>query len=167
MKKYLLNFLLVVSLTLTATPPLLAEDNNLTLTDDCAGDVIEAKEVGVPILLVFGADDCDYCERLKREVLKPGIENHDFDRKVLIREFDINAHGKIIDFDGEKIRTGVFVDRYNIYATPTIIIVDYQGKPLADPIVGYDNADSYRQLLIQRIEYAILALDMAKVASAE
>lgn len=166
MKKYLINLLLAASLAVSAAP-LLAEDKNLTLTDDCAGDVIEAKEVGVPILLVFSADDCDYCERLKHEVLKPGIENNEFDRKVLIREFDIHARGKIIDFDGEKVRTGVFVDRYNIYATPTIVIVDYHGTPLADPIVGYNDKESYVQMLTQRIEYAILALDMSQVASAE
>ncbi|MCG8428119.1 MAG: thioredoxin fold domain-containing protein [Chromatiales bacterium] len=142
-----------------------AESSTLPVTDDCADDAVEAKEIGVPILMVFSADDCDYCERLKNDVLKPGIESNQFDRQVLIREVDINAGGKIIDFDGVKVRTGIFVDRYNIYATPTIVIVDYNGTPLASPIVGYNNEDSFRQLLSERIEYAILALDMAQVAA--
>ena len=60
-----------------------------------------------------------------------------------IRELDIKRGGKIRDFDGEKIRTKIFVDRYDVYATPTLVLVDHQGDPLGTPIVGFNNPEDY------------------------
>lgn len=45
-----------------------------------------------------------------------------------IRELDIDCGGKIRDFDGEKIRTRIFVKRYGIYATPTLMLVDFRAN---------------------------------------
>ncbi|MEJ2590631.1 MAG: hypothetical protein P8178_04365 [Candidatus Thiodiazotropha sp.] len=72
-------------------------------------------------------------------------------REPLIREFDINAGGKLTDFDGERIRSRQFKRRYGIFATPTLLILDPDGKLLSDPIVGYNSAGEYRQLLEQSL----------------
>jgi thioredoxin-related protein len=106
-----------------------------------------ARQQHRPILVVFSADTCGYCVKLKREVIKPlsygPVEGHN----LLIREFDINAGGKITDFNGESIRSRQFKRRYNIFATPTLLILDADGQLLADPLVGYNSASEYRELL--------------------
>ena len=144
---------------LFATPLLHAED-------DC-GDGPEthwnavaksSEESGRPIMMVFSSDDCGYCVKLKTEVIEPGLHQGYLQEKVLVREFNIDASGKVEDFDGLPVRSRRFVSRYDIYATPTVIIVDPQGNRLVNPIVGYDNLESYRERLDQVIEDATRSL---------
>jgi thioredoxin-related protein len=117
-----------------------------------------ARETHLPILVVFNADTCGYCQRLKDEVIEP--LTHDSDHKLpLIREFDIHSSGKIIDFNGDPIRSRQFKKRYNIYAIPTLMILDPDGKPLTDPIVGYNSQDEYLELLRTSLVASFQALD--------
>ncbi|MCP3869104.1 MAG: thioredoxin fold domain-containing protein [Gammaproteobacteria bacterium] len=94
-------------------------------------------------MVVFSNPDCTYCVRLKKQVLVPLVRGGKLPSKVLLREFSIDRGGKITDFDGERVRTRIFLKRYNIYATPTVVFVDYKGEPLASPIVGYNEPDAY------------------------
>ena len=116
-------------------------------TDDWSAEVAAACRAGLPILILFGSENCGYCERLKSEVFEPLAQNGAIKSLGWIRELDIKRGGKIRDFDGEKIRTKIFVDRYGVFATPTLILVDNQGKPLGAPLVGYNNAEDYRSYL--------------------
>ena len=100
-----------------------------------------------PILVVFSADTCGYCVKLKREVMEPLSHNPRAEEPLLIREFDINAGGKVTDFNGERIRSRQFKRRYGIFATPTLLILDADGQLLTDPLVGYNSASEYRELL--------------------
>lgn len=72
--------------------------------------------------------DCGYCDRLKKEVLEPLVTRSELRSFARIRELDIDCGGKIRDFDGEKIRTRIFVKRYGIYATPTLLLVDFRAN---------------------------------------
>ncbi len=155
---------------LFATPLLHAED-------DC-GDGPEthwntvaktSEESGRPIMMVFSSNDCGYCVRLKTEVIEPGLQQGDLGQKVLVREFNIDASGKVEDFDGLPVRSRHFVSRYDIYATPTVIIVDPRGKRLGSPIVGYDNLEAYSERLDKAIEDAARSLhgDGPSVAAPE
>jgi thioredoxin-related protein len=110
-----------------------------------------ARERHTPILVIFSAESCSYCIKLKQEVIDPLARQPDHEGRPMIREFDINAGGKVTDFDGERIRSRLFKRRYGIYATPTLVIVDPDGRLLSDPIVGYNSAREYRQLLQQSL----------------
>jgi thioredoxin-related protein len=127
-------------------------------TRDWAGLSNIARETHLPILVVFNADTCGYCQRLKNEVIEP--LTHDTDLKLpLIREFNIHSSGKIIDFNGDPIRSRLFKKRYNIYAIPTLMILDAEGNPLTDPIVGYNSQDEYLELLRTSLVASFQALD--------
>lgn len=112
-------------------------------TDDWNAEVTEARKAGLPVLILFTSEYCGYCDRLKSELLKPLAQNGDIKNFGWIRELDIKRGGKIRDFDGEKIRTKIFVDRYGVYATPTLVLVDNQGRPIGTPIAGYNNPEEY------------------------
>jgi thioredoxin-related protein len=117
-----------------------------------------ARETHLPILVVFNADTCGYCQRLKNEVIEP--LTHDTDQKLpLIREFDIHSSGKINDFSGDPIRSRQFKKRYKIFAIPTLMILDAEGNPLTDPIVGYNSQDEYLELLRTSLLASFQALD--------
>ena len=127
-------------------------------TDDFATEASLAKRAGVPLMVVFSTDDCPYCVRLKNQVLLPLVKNGKLSNKVLLREFNIDIGGKVTDFDGERVRSRVFVSRYDIYATPTVVLVDYDGEPLATPIVGYNEPDAYTEQLNETIDSATMTL---------
>lgn len=116
-------------------------------TDDWSVEVVDAQRSGRPVLILFSTEYCSYCERLKTEVLEPLLKRGELGNAVRIRELDIDRGGKIRDFDGEKVRTKVFVKRYGIYATPTLMLVDNRGEPLGAPIVGFNNQEDYMPLL--------------------
>lgn len=112
-----------------------------------------------PILVVFSADYCGYCSRLKQEVLEPMARQEPADSPLLIREVNIDDGGKMTDFNGERIRSRQFKQRYGIYATPTLLILDPQGHPLSDPLVGYNSPDEYRELLQNNLVSSYRALE--------
>jgi thioredoxin-related protein len=111
-----------------------------------------------PILVVFSADTCSYCVKLQQEIIEPLSQDSQHGHHLLIREFDINSGGKITDFNGEAIRSRQFKRRYDIFATPTLLILDADGHPLTDPLVGYNSASEYRELLHASLAASYAAL---------
>jgi len=69
------------------------------------------RETGWPVLVVFRSEDCFYCERLDEEVITPLYSRNAENPFVVIREFDIHTGSKLVDFDGERIRSRIFVSR--------------------------------------------------------
>ncbi|MCG7906989.1 MAG: hypothetical protein JAY95_10700, partial [Candidatus Thiodiazotropha taylori] len=66
---------------------------------------------------------------------------------------------KITDFNGDVIRSRQFKDRYQVFAVPTLLILDPDGNLLADPIVGYNSQEEYERLLQDTLLVSYDALD--------
>ncbi len=126
--------------------------------EDLPQAAAESAATGRPIMIIFGTADCAYCARMKREFLHPRLRQGGLQQKVVIREVDIEASGKIADFDGLPIRNSNFVHRYGVFATPTVVLMDASGKVLASPLAGYSDAVDYAQRLDQAIATARRAL---------
>jgi len=129
-----------------AVPPATVEDWSL--------EALQAQRKHQPIMLLFTAEDCQYCERLERDVILPMRSAGTDTARVHLREFSIDRDGKLVDFDGEKIRARLFISRYQVYATPTVILLDHQGHPLSEPIVGYNGPGRYKPILQRAIDQA-------------
>ncbi len=147
----------LLSLFLILAPPL-SQAGDLLTTRDWAGVSLTATQHHVPILAVFESENCRYCERLRDDILSPLPDTCAL-QTPLIREFDIDAGGKVTDFNGDPIRSRQFKDRYNIYAVPTLVFLAPDGTPLTDPIVGYNlKQDEYRALLRASLKDSYKAL---------
>lgn len=120
-------------------------------------EVSERKRM--PILLMFSANHCTYCVRLEEEFLKPMLRSGDYDDKVLIRKIRIDSYDKVRDFDGKRIAVDEFIDRYNVYVTPTVAFLDSSGNQLAPKRAGLTTPEFYGGYLDQSIE---VALDMLR-----
>lgn len=157
MKKFqallFLGFIFATRISLSADPLLPLKNSS-----DLAADAAIAKQSGVPVMLVFGASDCNYCKRLEDEVIKPGVVSGDLNNRVILHEVNIDDGGKITDFDDSQIRNRIFVSRYEVFATPTVVLVDHNGEPLSAPIIGYNGVEKYQQLMDEAIERAQLSL---------
>ncbi len=137
-----------------------------------AADAIEVKETKdfnrlakesdqkrLPILLMFSAEYCGYCERVEEEFLKPMLRSGDYEDKVLIRKIKIDGFDDIRDFDGKQISIDAFTSRYNVVVTPTVAFLDGNGAQLAPKRVGLSTPDFYGGYLDQSID---AALDMLR-----
>ncbi len=117
----------------------------------------EARTTGVPVAVLFVSRYCLYCERLKAEYLLPKLKNGGLEKRIVIRELDINNYRKVTDFDGERTRSRIITRRYDISATPTLVFLDYRGKELTRPIVGY-SLESYQSRVERALEDSNAAL---------
>ena len=141
-------------LLLMSAGVLSGSSTDVLMAEDWSAEAAEARRFGTPILILFSDEDCGYCELLKKDVLEPLVRRRELRSFARIRELDINRGGKIRDFNGEKIRTRIFVNRYGIYATPTLMLVDNRGNPLGTPIVGFNNREDYIPYLEYYMEVA-------------
>ena len=109
----------------------------------------------LPILLMFSAEYCSYCERLEEDFLKPMLRSGEYEDKVLIRKIKIDGFGTVRDFDGKKISIDEFTDRYNVSVTPTVVFLDGRGAQVAPKRVGISTPDFYGGYLDQSIDIAL------------
>ena len=162
------RLLALLAATLLLAANTFAEDLSASIasSDDWSREAALAEATGAPILMVFSAPECGYCERLKSQVIVPLLDSPEQWDPLIIREYLTNTGGKIGDFDGERIRARVFLRRYDVFATPTVVLLDPKGRPLTSPLVGFNSADSYKSRLQHAIETAQQSLHVQSTAQA-
>jgi len=101
-----------------------------------------AREQGKIILLEVSASDCEYCELLEEEFLKPMLRSGDYD-KVLIRKIDMDGYQTTIDFSGKTTSPDEFAHRLKVKLTPTILFFDGHGNEISPRILGINSLDLY------------------------
>jgi len=107
---------------------------------------------GLPIILVFSSENCDYCERLEEDVLRPMIFTGELKNHALLRKYRIDRLATIRDFDGHSRDAGLFSTSRHVDVTPTVQFVDARGKEIVPAIVGYQTPDFYPAYLMKAIE---------------
>lgn len=146
----ILLWLLAMSLGAhAASPPV-----QVPQTTDLAADGRLAAERQLPILLVFSAHHCGYCELLEQEILRPMLLSGDYKDKILIRKIILDGVGTLRNFEGEAVDAGSFATLRDVYVTPTILFVDAQGRELAPRLVGINTVEMFAGLVDAAIEQA-------------
>jgi len=141
------KLVILAVLSILLLTPLAQADMHKCTARDLTLAAHAARQAEAPILLLYSSQECGYCELLKRQVLKPMFGQDQDNRLAVVRELDMDTGGKLVDFDGEKIRSRRLQERYHVRVTPTLLILDAKGQLLADPIVGYDSPEAYRTRL--------------------
>lgn len=127
-------------------------------TRDLQADARLAREQGVPLLLMFSAPYCEYCQRMEEDFLQPMLISGDYDGRVLIRKLSLSPGARIEDFDGRRIDAEEIASRYRVWVTPTVVFLDGDGKELTERLVGLSTPDFFGGYLYQAIESAGAAL---------
>ena len=113
-----------------------------------------AREAGLPVVVLVTGIGCGHCERMRGEFLADPRISSPLAEQAVSAELHRDSVGKMVDFDGERIRSRVFLSRYDVFATPTLLFLDSAGLPLAPPIVGFNDAETYRELVSERLTEA-------------
>ena len=127
-------------------------------TEDLQADARRARAQGVPILLLFSADYCTYCDRLMEEFLEPMRRSGEYDDRVLIREVKIDDYGSMTDFDGARVNPEDLAYRYDISVVPTLLLLDTDGRELTKRIVGLGTVEFFGLYLDDAISRSVAKL---------
>ena len=115
----------------------------------------EAKQKNLPIMLMFGAEWCEFCHQLTEEVLDPMVLSQSYEGKYLfMRHVGIDENPLIPDFQGKPTEKRVWADKLGADLTPTVIFVDGNGKEVAPRIVGIANIEFYPLLIHKNLNIA-------------
>lgn len=108
----------------------------------------------LPILMMFGTDECPYCRLLKEDFLIPMIISGDYTDKILLREVHVAPQSDIIDFSGQKIAVSDFAARYKVRLFPTMVFIDSNGQVLVKSIIGITTPSLFGGTLDDQIDKA-------------
>lgn len=112
-----------------------------------------AEQRRLPVLLVFTADHCTYCELLEAEILRPMLLSGEYRDQVIIRKIRLDG-GTIRDFRGRSVAAGTYATRHDVFVTPTMLFVDADGREVAERLVGIHTVEMFGGLVDAAIEEA-------------
>ncbi len=130
-----------VALAVTSAPAPAGEA--MAPARDLAAAGARAGAQGAPLVLLFSADYCAYCEQVKEEFLEPMAASGHYRGRMLVREVTLDAYRDLRGFDGEAVTPGELASRYGVGVTPTLVFVGPRGRELAPPLVGITTEDYY------------------------
>jgi len=114
-----------------------------------------SKQTGLPMMLMFGATYCEFCEELIEQVLEPMVRNGHYDGKVmLMRHVGVDEQDLIPDVNGTLIKKSEWAYHLNADLTPTVLFLDGTGKEVAPRIVGVTNTHLYAGLIHDKLNTA-------------
>lgn len=125
---------------------------------DLHADGALARGARMPVLLFFDRDDCPYCERALREYVVPLSREAPWRDLALFRQVEVDRDLKVVGFDGRASTHRALARRYDAKLTPTVLLVDGDGAPLGEPIVGLRTPDFYGAYLDAALADAIRRL---------
>jgi len=102
----------------------------------------EARTENKIILLEVSASDCDYCDLLEEEFIKPMLRSGDY-TDILIRKIDMDSFHMIKDFSSETTSPDEFTRDLKIKLTPTLLFFDGHGNEISQRILGINSLDLY------------------------
>jgi len=108
----------------------------------------------VPVLLLFTAEDCVYCEAIRQNYLIPMSQSGKYQNRILIRQLYIDEYSLVRDESGELVGGDRISRHYAVDITPTILFINAQGQEVAERIVGLSGADYFDKTLDTAIQIA-------------
>ncbi|WP_455206884.1 thioredoxin family protein [Kaarinaea lacus] len=145
MKPWVINQLIIASVLafLVAHSDAKDVDSRLPEANDFALLALQSNQQKLPILIMYAAETCEYCERLEEEVLGPMYRSGQFANRVIIRKVMIDGFDDIRDFNGNVLHADNFAYKRGVQVTPTLQFVDANGNQLAPEMIGYNTPEFY------------------------
>lgn len=106
-------------------------------------DAREARATGRPILVLFMADSCSYCEEVRRLYVQPMSTDPAYRNRLIFRKVNIDDATPMKDFRGRSTSQSSFADAAGVSFTPTVRFYDARGGQLVPQLRGYSSPDFY------------------------
>jgi len=123
----------------------------------------ESEQLQLPIMLMFGAEWCEYCELLNEYVFNPMVLGGLYDGKVvLMRHVGVDEDEPVPDWNGELIKKSKLAYKLDADLTPTVLFVDANGKEVAPRIVGIPEITLYTSVIHRNLNIAYTNMGLNK-----
>ncbi len=152
-----LTYLLILGLLLFQ--PALA--NGVPDARDLAADGRRAVESKTPIVVMFSADHCPYCEQVRRDYIDPLPDHPAYGRRVIVRIVTTDRDLTLRDFSGVETTHTRFAFDQGVSLVPTVRFFGVKGERLAPDLVGAMLPDFYLDYLEGAINQASRKLGQA------
>jgi len=118
----------------------------------------EARVRKLPILIMFSMRDCQYCDVVREEFLKPMLRSGDYVDRVIMLELYSDSDAQLRDFNGQLISSSDLIQRYKAGFAPTVVFLDSQGNEQAERLIGITTRDFYGGFLDEAIDESLQRL---------
>jgi thioredoxin-related protein len=115
----------------------------LPKADDLSALAEVSNQQHLPILLMYSAEDCEYCELLENDIIRPMMLSGELGKKVVFRKVMVDSFDAIKDFRGQRISPDEFAYAKGVQVTPTLQFVDENGEELVPKLIGYQGNDFF------------------------
>ena len=112
----------------------------------------------VPILLVYTAEYCHYCDEVKASVFNLISTDPAYQDRMLLREVRIDTDLDLVSFSGAVTSHRSFSKTRGIRIVPTLEFLDDAGTPISPPLVGASIPDYYGAYVDNGIEQSLRTL---------
>ena len=147
----LAGILACVPIALSATQP------DLPKAADLSSDAVAMRAARMPMVVLYSQASCSYCEEA-RTYLVPMANDPANAQRTLFRQIDIDSDAAVTEFAGQPTTHRRLAKQLGAKFTPTVTVVDADGRPLGEAIIGMRLADFYAQYVDNAIEDARAAL---------
>jgi len=141
-----------------ATPLARASTTDLPAASDLRVAVAPPAKAGGPLIVIYSRHDCNYCEAVKRDYLRPLANNPAYRDKLAIVQVNQDSGAPLTDFRGKRTTHAGFAADEKIRLVPVVAFYGPNGQRLAAPIVGVRLPDFYQSYLEAAIEQSMAAL---------
>ena len=157
-RKYQILILILILIPAIAWAKETETSTKILKSDNLYSIGTEAQAAKKPVLLVFAAEDCGYCDRLEADHLGPMTLSQEYRSRVIIRKVMIDSYDDIKDFNGDKHSADDIADKYGVTVTPTVMIFNNEGTRLSKKLIGYSGNEYFGWDLEKLIDNAEVAL---------
>ena len=141
--------------------------DDVQLIENLQVEADRARTHKLPLLIVFSADHCPYCHVVEEEFLEPMLRSGDYTHRVIMRKIDLDSSRRLLDFDGRRVSARQLAKRYRVKVTPTVLLLDAEGRELTERLVGISTPDFYGGYLDAAIDEAYHKLNTRVAALSE
>ncbi len=120
---------------------------------DLEHDAATMRKERVPMLVLYSQAGCHYCETA-RSYLVPMAAPEVRGRHALFRQIDIDSDAALVDFSGTRSTHRAVAKAQKAGFTPTVRLLDADGRTIGEDIVGLRLEDFYGQYVDNAIEAA-------------
>jgi len=115
----------------------------------------KSKETDLPIMLLFGAEWCEYCELLVELVFDPMVLGGLYDGKVVhMRHVGVDQDEPVKDWNGNLINKAKFAYNLDADLTPTVLFLDGSGNEIAPRIIGIQEVTMFTNVIHRSLNIA-------------
>jgi thiol-disulfide isomerase/thioredoxin len=168
-KEFVMRFgttpILFLLLFLNIVSPISSANSNTTFKElkNLQALAEKSKQLNLPIMLMFGAEWCEYCELLNEQVLTPIAISGLYEEKVvLMRHVGVDEAKPIADWYGKPLIKEKWAYELDADLTPTVVFFDGFAREVAPRIVGISEISLYASLIHQNLNIAYKNMGLTK-----